>query len=168
MWPSNPPRVKSFSYRGYQRYLITLTTSCRARHFSSAEHAHALSSRIPQFFSARSFDVVAYCVMPDHMHVLLEGVSDDADLREAVRIWKQVTSYEWKQRTGWRLWQPGFHDRVLREGDDARQIVRYVLYNPVRAGLVKTATEYPWSGSLRFTVAELNECAGSWTPDWKR
>ena len=58
--------------------------------------------------------------MPDHLHLLLEGTSDDADLREAVRAWKQRTGYDWKQRTGSRLWQPGFHDRVMRDGDDAR------------------------------------------------
>jgi putative transposase len=168
MWPSNSPRIKSFSYRGLHRYLITLTTSSRLRHFSVAEHARTLASQIPPFFNARHFEVVAYCIMPDHVHLVLEAPSDGADLREAVRVWKQVTSYEWKRRTGWRLWQPGFHDRVLREGDDARPIVRYVLYNPVRAGLVKTPAEYPWSGSLRFTIAELNESAGSWTPGWKR
>jgi putative transposase len=168
MWPSNSPRIKSFPYRGLHRYLITLTTSSRARYFSVAENARGLSSQIAQFFKARHFEVIAYCLMPDHVHVLLEGLSDDADLREAVRVWKQVTSYEWKQRTGSRLWQPGFHDRVLREGDDARPIVRYVLYNPVRAGLVKSIAEYPWLGSLRFTIAELIESAGSWTPDWER
>jgi putative transposase len=168
MWPSNSPRLKSFSYRGLHRYLITLTTSSRLRYFAVAEDAGALASQIPPFFSARHFEVVAYCIMPDHVHLVLEGRSDDADLRETIRVWKQVTSYEWKQRTASPLWQPGFHDRVLREGDDARPIVRYVLYNPVRAGLVVTAADYPWSGSLRFTVAELNESAGSWTPGWKR
>src|SRR5262245_54084253 len=168
MWPSNAPRVKSFAYRGLHRYLITITTGYRARHFSIAEHAHALSSQISPFFIARGFEVLAYCLMPDHLHLLLEGTRDDADLREAVRAWKQRTGYDWKQRTGSRLWQPGFHDRVLREGDDARAVVRYVLYNPVRAGLVPTALEYAWSGSLRYTLQELEEYAGSWTPDWKR
>ena len=168
MWPSNPPRVKSFSYCGLHRYLITLSTSYRARHFANAGHARALSSQIPPFFAARSFEVLAYCLMPDHLHLVLEGTSDAADLREAVRAWKQRTGYDWKQRTGARLWQPGYHDRVLREGDDARLVVRYVLHNPVRAGLVRTANEYPWSGSLRYTLAELQEYAGSWTPEWKR
>jgi putative transposase len=168
MWPSNPPRVKSFSYRGLHRYLITLSTSYRARHFANAGHARAISSQIPPFFAARRFEVLAYCLMPDHLHLVLEGTSDDADLREAVRAWKQRTGYDWKQRTGARLWQPGYHDRVLREGDDARLVVRYVLNNPVRAGLVRTAGEYPWLGSLRYTLAELREYAGSWTPEWKR
>ena len=54
------------------------------------------------------------------------------------------------------------------EGDDARSVVRYLLYNPVRAGLVRTAREYPWSGSLRFTLSELEGYAGSWAPEWKR
>jgi len=167
MWPSNPPRIKEFPYPGCRRYLITMTTCFRARHFSIAEHARTLSSEIPPFFAARHFEVLAYCVMPDHLHLLLEGTSDDADLREAVRAWKQRTGYDWKQRTGSRLWQPGFHDRVMRDGDDARAVVAYVLWNPVRAELVKTAREYRWSGSLRFTLAELEEYAGQWTPDWK-
>jgi REP element-mobilizing transposase RayT len=74
-----------------------------------------VSAQIPPFFAAHRFDVLAYCVMPDHLHPLLEGTSDDADLREAVRAWKQRTAYDWKPRTGTRLWQPGFHDRVMRE-----------------------------------------------------
>ena len=106
--------------------------------------------------------------MPDHLHLVLEGTSNDADLREAVRAWKQRTGYDWKQRTGSMLWQPGYHDRVLREGDDARLVVRYVLNNPVRAGLAQTAEHYAWSGSLRFTFRELAEYAGDWKPEWKR
>jgi len=106
--------------------------------------------------------------MPDHLHLFLEGTSDNADLREAVRVWKQRTAFEWKAATGSRLWQPGFHDRVMREGDDDRLVVRYVLQNPVRAGLVNTACDYPWSGSLRYTIAELEQYAGEWRPDWKR
>ena len=106
--------------------------------------------------------------MPDHMHLLLEGTSDDADLREAVRAWKQRTGYDWKQRTGSRLWQPGFHDRVMRDGDDARAVVAYVLRNPVRAGLVKTARDYRWSGSFTLYGGRARGIRGQWTPDWKR
>ena len=105
--------------------------------------------------------------MPDHVHLLLEGTSDDADLREAVRSWKQRTGYDWKQRTGMQLWQPGFHDRVMREGDDTRLVVRYILHNPVRAGLVMDARRYPWSGSSQYTFEELLEHAGDWAPEWK-
>jgi len=114
MWEGRPPRVKGFDYRGYQRYLITLTTRFRARSFAESRAADALAAQIGPFFAARHLDVLAYCVMPDHLHLLLEGTSDGADLREAVRAWKQRTAYDWKVRTGLQLWQPGFHDRVLR------------------------------------------------------
>ena len=103
-----------------------------------------MSAQIAPFFEHRRFEVLAYCLMPDHLHLLLEGTSDAADLCEAVRAWKQRTGYDWKARTGAQLWQPGFHDRVMREADDTRLVVRYVLHNPVRAGLAKTARDYPW------------------------
>ena len=48
---------------------------------------------------------LAACVMPDHVHVLLEGARDDADLIGAVHAWKQSTAFTWKRRTGTRLWQ---------------------------------------------------------------
>ena len=168
MWPHRPPRVEGFSYRGYQRYFLTLTTDSRARVFEHNTHANALAVQISPFFAARGFEVLAYCIMPDHLHLLLEGMSDEADLREAVRAWKQRTGYDWKARTGARLWQPGFHDRVLREGDDPRSVVRYILLNPVRAGLAKAPRDYPWLGSLRYSLRELEAHAGQWVPEWKR
>jgi REP element-mobilizing transposase RayT len=104
--------------------------------------------------------------MPDHVHLLLEGATDDADLREAVRVWKQLVGHAWKSQTKAPLWQTGFHDRVLREGDDTRAVVRYLLNNPVRAGLVQNAADYRWSGSSQYTFEELAEHAGHWRPSW--
>jgi putative transposase len=167
MWADRLRRVNGFSYVGFQRYLITISTRFRSRTFANASHAAALSSQISPFFAARHFEVVAYCLMPDHLHVLLEGTAENADLREAVRAWKQRTGYDWKRHSREPLWQPGYHDRVLREGEDTCLIVRYILWNPVRAGLVTTIREYPWIGSLRYSLAELEAHAGQWSPEWK-
>jgi len=95
-----------------------------------------------------------------------QGETDDADLRETVRVWKQLVGHAWKSRRNVHLWQTGFHDRVLREADDTRAVVRYLLNNTVRAGLVQTAADYRWSGSSRYTIAELAEHAGDWMPSW--
>jgi REP element-mobilizing transposase RayT len=99
--------------------------------------------------------------------MLLEGISPGSDVREAMRQWKQQTAQSWKARTGQRLWQSGYYDRVLREGDDTRAVVGYLLQNPVRAGLAKPATEWPWIGSSRYSVADLAEHAGNWKPSWR-
>ena len=101
------------------------------------------------------------------MHLLLEGADERADVVETMRTWKQRTGFDWKGRTGTRLWQKGFHDRVLRDSDDTRAVVRYVLENPIRAGLVRQGNEYRWLGSSRYTLDELLEHAGNWTPGWK-
>jgi putative transposase len=105
--------------------------------------------------------------MPDHLHLLLEGTSPTADFREAMRQWKQQSAYAWKARTGQPLWQTGYYERVLRESDDTRAVVAYLLRNPVRAGLVATAAAWPWIGSSRYSVADLETHAGNWKPSWR-
>jgi len=55
-----------------------------------------------------TFDVTAYCFMPDHIHVLAAGTSEESDLRRYVSRWKQVTGYQYKGMTGGRLWQPPY------------------------------------------------------------
>ncbi|HEV8394115.1 MAG TPA: transposase [Vicinamibacterales bacterium] len=72
------------------------------------------------------------CVMPDHVHILPEGMSDDADFRNAVRVWKLRTGYAWRMKHQTALWQIGYWERVLREKDDARAVIRYMLENPAR------------------------------------
>ena len=166
MWPNRPPRAASFPYLGLYRYLITSVTRNRSPSFRDHDFAQATAKQIPPFFSSRDFAVSAYCLMPDHVHLLLEGTTDAADLREAVRVWKQLVGYAWKCRTNTHLWQIGFHDHVLRETDDTRAVVRYLLNNPVRAGLVQDPSKYPWSGSSRYTFQELAEHAGNWNPGW--
>ena len=146
---------------------MTLNTAERRRWFADPQAARELVAQIPTFFESRHFAVVAYCLMPDHLHLVLEGTSEGADLREVMRIWKQVTSHAWKNRGRGRLWQPGFHDRVLRECDDARGVVGYVVNNPVRAGLVTRMADYPWTGSSRYTLEALAEHVGEWAPSWK-
>jgi putative transposase len=76
--------------------------------------------------------------MPDHLHIVAEGSADDSNCLTFARVFKQRTAFTWKQLNHAQLWQKGFHDHVLRNDEDTRSIVRYVLENPVRAGLVES------------------------------
>jgi REP element-mobilizing transposase RayT len=85
--------------------------------------------------------------MPDHVHLLNEGRSDAADLQKFMKSWKQATGFEYaKHNRGRRLWQVGFFDRVLRSDESTEACARYILANPVRAGLVRSVDEYPFAG----------------------
>ena len=112
--------------------------------------------------------MIAYCVMPDHVHLLLEGLRDDADLRVAMHNWKQRTAFTWKQTTGNRLWQSGYYDYVVRDEDSIPSIVKYIIGNPVRARLVGDASHYPHTGSTRYRFEELAEGVADWKPKPRR
>ena len=70
-----------------------------------------------------------------------------------------------KQRTGQAyaaavhrpLWQPGYFDRVLRKDDDVLAAARYIVWNPVRAGVVATPADYPHLGSEVWSLDDLSE-----------
>jgi REP element-mobilizing transposase RayT len=60
------------------------------------------------------FLVHAYCVMPDHVHIVIEGARDQSDMGKFVKAFKQVTAFYYKQETGERLWQKKYYDHNLR------------------------------------------------------
>ena len=162
--PNRPPRAPGFSYIGLHLYFLTICCDSRRPYFDDDHCAAWMASQILQIFPPEQFAVVAYCVMPDHVHLLLEGCSDDANLRSAVSLWKQRTAFEWKRRCRGSLWQSGYYDHVLRDEDSVPAIVKYVVGNPVRAGIVADASQYPHAGSSRFRFEELADVAMDWRP----
>jgi putative transposase len=114
---------------------------------------------------AGPFDMeeAAYCFMPDHVHLLVEGCSDNADALAFVHQAKQRSAYAFSQAQGQRLWQPSFFDRILRDDEASLSVARYIFENPVRAGLVANPEDYPFSGSSKYSVKEILE-AICWQP----
>jgi REP-associated tyrosine transposase len=99
--------------------------------------------------------VIAYCFMPDHLHLLVEGTDPASTLTEFVRVFKQRSSFHWKRAYGSELWQRSYFERVLRNHESSIDAARYVLANPLRAGMVDSVEDYPFLGSLTMSVREL-------------
>jgi len=94
--------------------------------------------------------------MPDHVHLVVEGVFESSDLRRLVKIAKQRVAYVFStERRIATTWQEGYYERVLRSDDATNVVVRYVLDNPVRAGLVARAEDYPHSGAMFWPDSKL-------------
>ena len=75
-----------------------------------------------------------YCLMPDHIHLLVEVRG--ADLVAVMSDLKSCIAREWWQTGGKGTpWQRGFHDRGIRDPKVFDEVMRYILENPVRAGL---------------------------------
>jgi REP element-mobilizing transposase RayT len=100
---------------------------------------------------AKSFLAIAYCLMPDHMHMPFEGTRADSQALEFVRVFKQRTGFQFRENQQKALWELSFHDRVLRSGDSIIEIARYIWWNPVRKKLCERPCECPYSGSQPFS-----------------
>jgi len=97
--------------------------------------------------------------MPDHLHLLVEGQTDEADCKRFISRAKQYSAYQHSRQFKERLWQRYTFERVLREHESTNTVVRYILENPIRAGLVERIEDYPFVGSFVYTLPQLLEFA---------
>ncbi|WGL16339.1 transposase [Microbulbifer bruguierae] len=119
-------------------YLITAVCHKRQTIFSSLENGRAFVHAIREVKQA---DTLCYVVMPDHIHWLLQ-LAEGADLSHAVQKAKSLTTMALRKSWPGTVWQRGFHDHALRREEDIQAVARYVVANPLRAGLVKSLRYY--------------------------
>ncbi|WP_369987032.1 REP-associated tyrosine transposase [Pseudomonas xanthosomatis] len=124
-------------------YLLTSITLDRAPHFTDLRLARLLINQMRIVEAERIARSLAWVVMPDHFHWLVElGDSDLKTLMSRVKSRSTRSINGYQHRSG-RLWQHGFHDRALRREENVREVARYIVMNPVRAGLVARVRDYP-------------------------
>lgn len=98
--------------------------------------------------------------MPDHVHAVVEGTEKRSDLQRFVRLAKQRSGYLFVRATGEPLWQTSYFDRALRRDEVLADVVRYVIGNPVRAGLVARPADYPHWDSGVWTRDQILDFVG--------
>jgi len=88
--------------------------------------------------------VYAWCIMPDHIHFLLQ----DGEPISFIRLFKgKMTPAARAVEPERRLWQRSFYDHALRKQESISNVACYIWENPVRGAIVKEPIEYSWSGS---------------------
>ena len=154
---SRPKRLAGFEYLGRYRYFLTFCCRDRLPLFNDRQIAEQTLAQFRRTSSLDAFAIRAYCLMPDHAHLLAEGLSQDSDFNHFAKMAKQRSGGLYARTHHTRLWQEGYYERVLRDEEDARALARYIVNNPVRAGLVETPEAYPFVGSDTWTLTELLE-----------
>ena len=117
-------------------------------------------------YHGRDYHLVAYCIMPNHVHVLLQPtadleVADDASgpaderpdvaspLAAIMHGLKSYTAHEANrllERSG-QFWQHESYDHWVRDGDELARLVDYVAWNPVKAGLAREPHDWCWGSA---------------------
>ena len=88
---------------------------------------------------------LCWVLMPDHWHGLIE-LGEGKSLSSTMQRVKGVTARLVKQSCAFEgsLWDKGFHDHALRRDESVEKVARYIVANPVRAGLVENPIDYPY------------------------
>lgn len=101
-------------------------------------------------FDPERYRLLAWCVMPNHVHALIEPQAS-WPLDGILHSWKSFTGSKANallERRG-EFWQREYLDRYVRNAEHYEKVLSYIEENPVKAGLAKIKTEWPWS-SARF------------------
>jgi REP element-mobilizing transposase RayT len=141
------------AYRESNRaFSVTLGTAQRQPVFSDRPFATECLSLLVRIVAEKRVPLFAYCLMPDHVHLLL-GSGAAAPLPSTIQAWKSLCYRAWRARGHEAsFWQRSFFDHALRRDADLRQVARYIVANPVRKGLVTDFRDYPLSGSLVYDL----------------
>ena len=158
-----PRHVRTFDYLGLHRYFLTFCTFWRRPHFTDAQSVSLVSGEILRAADRERFAITAYCFMPDHVHLLVEATSDCSDGRRFIARAKQLSGFAFKRERHEPLWQRYGYEHTLRRDDAVLAVARYILENPVRAGLVASPQDYPYSACHHYSVSEILE-ASAWRP----
>jgi len=134
-----------------QIYLITTVIHKRQPLFLHWHLARILINVMRKHHQNGRVESLAFVVMPDHLHWLLV-LQDDLTLSELIRRVKGSSSRFMRMfcekndiaLDSGAVWQDGFYDRALRKDEDCREAARYIVANPLRAGLVDKIGDYPW------------------------
>lgn len=139
------PRLKNFDYIGTYAYFVTILTKDRGTYFREVEVVDSLIAILVKKARSERFDVLAYCFMPDHLHLLVSGADGKSDLKKFISLFKQKSGYWFKKNHNENLWHVSYYDHILRKEESIESVAMYILRNPVRKGLVSDFREYSFS-----------------------
>ena len=159
----HPARLGSESYTARGARVSITFRALSPNRLDTPSFVHALVGAMTRAGLRHGVSVGAYCVMPDHVHILVMTGSQGGDITWWVRVVKRETARAVGVRA---LFQRSFWDRHARSDEDTTTIVEYLLGNPVRAGLCVGWHDWPWSWSCDHPASKGPPVP--WEPDRER
>jgi len=125
-------------------YLITAVTAGRRGLFRATAAAELFLETVQDYRQKKKFELYAYVVMPDHVHLLLTP-SFDVPLEKAVQLIKGGFSFRLKGRL--EVWERGYDNRRIVDSAAYDACVHYIHQNPVKKMLCEQPVDYPFSSA---------------------
>ncbi|MEW5925645.1 MAG: transposase [Candidatus Zixiibacteriota bacterium] len=139
-------------------YFITNVTYKRMPFLT--EHIDLLFDALNSVKAKMSFYNIAYVVLPDHFHMIIDPLSNDiSEIMKRIKLsfskkYRYITKYHG------RIWQYRFWDHIIRNQQDFNRHIDYIHYNPVKHGMINNPSKYKYSSMHEF----INN--GYYQSDW--
>jgi putative transposase len=160
-------RLDAANYTGKRAYFVTQCCHERRKYFGDPARCKWLISHLRSLSAEHSFAIPAYCVMPDHVHLLVDGLLATSDFLHFMKTLKIKTSREFAVKGGMTLWQKKYIDHILRPKGSMSAVAWYIWLNPVRAGLARVPGIYPFAGSFTTEIPKYSAWPDRWVPPHK-
>ncbi|MCF6157611.1 MAG: hypothetical protein E3K32_03345 [wastewater metagenome] len=108
--------------------------------------SHIVAEAI-HFRDRKAYDLLAYCIMPNHVHMVFTVERSATSLCIILQSLKAYTARKANKILDQKgtFWQRESYDHIVREGKELERIIHYVLHNPVKAGMVTNREQWKWS-----------------------
>jgi putative transposase len=123
---SDDMRLNGANYSGKRAYFVTQCCHERRKYFAEPARCEWLLSHLRTLSTANSFAIPAYCVMPDHVHLLVDGLLPTSDFLKFMKGLKLKTSREFALENGMPLWQKKYFDHILRPKESMDAVAWYI------------------------------------------
>lgn len=147
-----PESQKEFAHRAwFAKYDDYLDQALHGSLYLKNEQVADMVAESIRFRDEKVYDLIAYCIMPNHVHLVctplekMEGTY--FGLTEILHSLKRRTAREANKvlRRHGTFWQDESYDHFIREDAELEKVVKYVLYNPVKANLVQEQRNWKWN-----------------------
>ncbi|MBR5354023.1 MAG: WYL domain-containing protein [Bacteroidales bacterium] len=137
------PTRNSKQYQRLQQKIAEYEDAGYGQCFLRDERIAAIMQDTLKHFDGERYQLICWCIMPNHVHVLIE-VNEGWSLSRIMHGWRSYTANEANRilgRTG-KFWMEEYYDRYIRDDNHLQNTINYILNNPANAGL----DEWPWVG----------------------
>ena len=127
-----------------QIYFITTVVHKRRKVFVNLNICRNIILQMKRFDDENYIETIAWVIMPDHIHWLFV-LKPNNDLGSVLKKFKGRSSRKLNLLLGVKgsFWQHAYYDHALRTDEDIKKVARYIVANPLRAGLVERIEDYP-------------------------
>jgi len=136
-------RLRSGRYSAdNQIYLLTTVTHNRKPIFNDVVTGRIVVKTMKHLHDLNRVSSLAFVIMPDHIHWLLQLHTEKLD--SIMQVFKGVSANKINHhlRQQGKCWQSGYHDHAIRKEEDLAAVARYIVANPLRAGIVASIRNY--------------------------